>query len=228
MFQQQTTNFDLGIILKARFAYRNISTKLEINDDDFLFYSRIDLRKDFINFAYLGDEPNFRPTAHAPGGWKLHVAIDDRNSNNVARAWDLIVDILIEQRICESKVIKPDVLFWNDASQCGKQITIYQFYNPSRDWNRIINQIESRLRTGDDYSEIPRGRFSPTDRPIPESRYISYRNDLSQNGEYAMTVFETMRFPEHIRYNSFNRPNPFANIVIQSAPATYAVNLSTT
>ena len=43
-----------------------------------------------------------------------------------------------------------------------------------------------------------------------------------------MTVFETMRFPEHIRYNPFNRPNPFANIVIQSAPATYAVNLSTT
>lgn len=224
MFQQQTTtNFDLST-LKALFVYGNISTKLEINDDDFLFYSRIDLKKDFINFAYIGDEPNFRPTAQSPGGWKLHVAIDDRNLENLSRAWNLIVDILIEQRICESKIIKREVSFWNNASQCGKQITIYQFYNPNRDWNSIINQIESRLCTGDEYGEIPRGQFSPTDRLIPESRYISYRNDLSQNGEYAMATSETMQFPEAIRYNPFNRPDPFASIVIQPAPAMDEVN----
>ncbi len=160
---------------KKLFVYKNISTQKRLSDEDFTFGSQIDPRKEFIGFGYIGDDSAFRPTVRAPGGWKLHIAVDDRDSENIAQAWDVIKDILIEWWIVESKVVKPGISFASDAMQCSKQITIYQFFNPERDWQAIIQEIELRLTR----AEIRSGQFSPTDKPITNSRYTAYRNDLS-------------------------------------------------
>ena len=197
------------------FSYRNISAKKRLNDKDFIFFSCIEANTSFIKFAYIGGDQQFVSTNNAPGGWKLHIAIDDSIKGNVALAWDQIVGILIEQRIAESKVLKPGESFTHmNQIQSGKQITIYQFFNPNRNWNLIVNQIESRLRN----ANIVPGRFSLTDKSIVSSQYISYRNDLSKDGKYAITAQEAMKHPEDIRYNPFGRSDPFINISVQSTP----------
>lgn len=185
---------------------------------------------DYIGFAYIGDDPAALPPptrlnkSLPPGGWKLHIAIDDSEREEfdyVARAWDLIISILIEHRICESKVIKPCISFMKDELQIGKQITIYQFLNPNRDWLVIINQIETSLNKGDQYGPIKSGLISPTDKTINGSKYISYRNDLSQDRTRSVSAKEVMRYLKeaekspHIKlYNPFGRPDVFENIAI--------------
>ncbi|MEA2076880.1 MAG: hypothetical protein U9O95_02565 [Candidatus Marinimicrobia bacterium] len=218
MFRTQSTdNLDK---LKELFTYRNISGTDELNDDDFTFYSRIEQKKAFIKFAYIGDDSLYLPKlSHGqkslpPGGWKLHIAIDDKNPENIVKAWDIIKDILIDQRIAEAKVIKPGVSFASDVTQCGKQITIYQFFNPERDWNAIIHEIELRLMR----AEIHAGQFSPTDKPVTGSMYITYRNDLSEDSGHIIDSGKTMGFPEDKRYNPFERPDPFVDIKIQLQP----------
>ncbi len=211
MFQQQTTNFDLNA-LKVLFSYENISSNIQVCDNDITFGSHKEPETDFIKFGYIGEDLHFRPTNNNPGGWKLHIAINDSVNQGVevARAWNIILDILIEQRISMSKVIKPGVfLTHKDKAQAGKQITIYQFFNPNRDWNLIINQIESRLRD----SNIAQGQFSLTDRPISQSRYISYRNDLTQDGKHSMLYQTAMQYPESIRFNPFGKEDPFVNFI---------------
>lgn len=201
--------------LASQFSYRNISAKKRLNDKDITFFSYIEANTSFIKFAYIGDDQQFVSTNNAPGGWKLHIAIDDSVEGNVALAWDQIISILIAQRIAESKVLKPGELFTHmNQTQSGKQITIYQFFNPNRNWNLIANQIESRLRNA---SIVP-GRFSLTDKPIVGSQYISYRNDLSQDGKHAITAQEAMKYLEDVRYNPFGSPDPFLNISVQFTP----------
>lgn len=212
--------------LKSMFTYEDISTTRALHDEDYTFGSRIEDDTDFIRFAYIGEDLRYKPKLPSgarifpPGGWKLHIAIDDTDPENVASAWDIVKDILIEQRIAESKVIKQGKSFVHDEMQCGKQITIYQFFNPERNWSFIINSIERRLLSAGIRS-VP---FSPTDKPIPDSHYITYRNDLSEDGRRAMDSREVMtRFPLEKRYNPFghlssvdpSRIDPFINIRIE-------------
>jgi len=78
----------------------------------------------------------------------------------------------------------------------------------------IVNEIESRLLN----ASIAPAQFSPTDKPITGSKYITYRNDLNENGTRAMTAMEVMKYPPEGRYNHFNRPDPFAGIEIKPHP----------
>ena len=164
-----------------------------------------------------------------PGGWKFHIAVDDTNPENLSKAWNIVKDILIEYRIAQAKVIKPGVSFAKDTTQYGKQITIYYYFNPApqRDWDKILNEIDNQLFKADIRPVHPdmKKRFSPTDRPITNSRYISYRNDLSKDSESVLDSKTVMGFPEAIRYNPFGRLDPFASISIreqpESEPATH-------
>lgn len=201
---------------KAIFSYTNVVGNKTLEDDpnplSTNFFSRHDPKKVFIDFSYIGER--FAPAAeHAKqkGGWKLHIAVDDRAPGNLVLAWNLIKDILIDYRLAQSKIIKPEVSFMSDPLQCGKQITIYQYYNPDRDWNRVINDIERTLR----HNNVAPGAFSPTDAPISHSLYIAYRNDLNRLGKDTIDAREAMRYPPETRYNPFNhQPNPFNGIVV--------------
>jgi len=129
MFQQScvptSTNLER---IKKLFTYALISTAenpICDDDDNPDFCSQRDSTA-FIKLSYFGTDPGFSAKPpFAKGGWKLHIAIEDRTEGNVDKAWNMIKDILIEQRISTSKVIKPKVSFANDTTQCGKQITIY-------------------------------------------------------------------------------------------------------
>jgi len=199
---------------KERFIYERISAVTNLVSDDNCFYSHIDSGTAFIGFGYVGEDPHFTPPAEtliegkAPsGGWKLHLAIDDTIPGNVAKAWNAIKDILIEERIVECKVIKKELSFARDMDQCGKQITIYQFFNPNRDWGKIINQIECALLRND----VRPGRFSPGDQPIQGSRFISYRNDLSSNRTCSIRPREARG-----NYNPYGHPDPFIGIAVSA------------
>lgn len=210
---------DVGLEkIKVLFTYDLISTAenpICDNDDIPDFVSQRDSTA-FIKLSYFGTDPRFSAKPpFAKGGWKLHIAIDDVIPGNVARAWNIIKDILIEERISTSKVIKPGESFVDDVTQCGKQITIYQFFNPERNWGVIINEIEGRLLSA---GIVPAPEFSPTDRPIIGSRYITYRNDLSENGRFVIDSRKAMSYQESTRFNPFNRPDPFANIRISHQP----------
>lgn len=65
------------------------------------------------------------------------------------------------------------------------------------------------------------GQFSPTDRPVMDSRYITYRNDLSEDAQRAMDSKEITRdYPKDRQYNPFGRPDPFVGIKIRPQLAT--------
>ncbi len=201
------TTFDIAQ-MRALFTYDKISTQKRMHDENYMFGSWVQ-ETIFISFGCIGENPEVK----APGGWKLHIAVNDIIPGNVAKAWDSVLNILIEQRICQSKVIKPNMSFMHDKRQCGKQITIYQFFNPSRDWDEIVHQIEGLLHNSAG-GAVAEGTFSPADRQIPGSRYISYRNDLNKAGSDVISASGTVRFSEGRRHNPFGRPDPFAGIVI--------------
>ena len=187
----------------------------------------------FIEFGYIGSDPSYTPkspsgqTKFTPGGWKLHIAVDDTDPENLAKAWNIVKNIFIEYRIAQAKIIKSGISFAEDITQYGKQITIYYFYNPApqRDWDKIINEIDDQLDKAGIEPVHPdmAKRFSPTDRPITNSRYISYRNDLSEDSQHVLDSTTVMGFPEDKRYNPFGRPDPFASISVrlQSEPTTH-------
>lgn len=196
--------------VKAIFTYSTISKSKFIVDPSASFSSSIN-DKSFINFGYVGDNPAVLPPPGASSihsGWKLHLAIYDADGDNVAKAWDALKDILINYRIAESKVIKPGISFSQDPIQYGKQITIYQFYNPNRDWARIVNEIETALRLND----IRPAACSPSDKRIPGSNYISYRNDLDKDNKSNLDAKAAMK--TSCPYNPFSREDPLIGIVI--------------
>lgn len=134
----------------------------------------------FRSLSYGGEEPTIFDFSNDDVGWKIHIAIDDRNNINIARAWNLVIKNIVLRYRLMSKVIKSNVIFYGHESQSGKQVTIYHCGTPNRAWGQIIRALEILLRRID----APIGQFSPADRVILGSRYISYRNDKDKNGKY--------------------------------------------
>lgn len=136
---------------------------------------------------------------------EIHIAVP---VDDVGTTWDIVKDILIDERIAETKVVQPGIVF--DELERGKQITIYQFCNPNRDWEMILQRIEIALRKAYKEGYIHRGQFCSSDRPIPESLFLAYRNDARRDGSY-ISEKAAMKFA--IPYNPFGQPDdPFSNI----------------
>ena len=158
------------------FSYAKLFNTTNVETDFQVIFSEASA---FIDF-YCND---FKDNATA--GWKLHIAVDDEY-NNLAAAWNLVKDILIGYRIPHSKVVKPNVQLSTDKLQHGKQITIYipeaDDLIKELDWALIVYKIELSLRSykGVGITTEKLG-FSPSDKAIPGSKYISYRNDSDLN-----------------------------------------------
>lgn len=161
---EATSERDLESI-KPLFRYARIIAERRIVDRDdaaefMSFRERI-----FVSFGYIGDDERFAPPlgmGRLQSGWKIHIAV---SQDNVEAAWDIVKDILIDERIAEVKVVRPGVVF--DEFERGKQITIYQFCNPDRNWEMILQRIENALREAYRAGIIHIGRFCTSDRQIP-------------------------------------------------------------
>lgn len=149
----------------------------------------------FISFGYKDNETEINV------GWKAHISIDDSDKENLAKAWDLVKDVIIDEKLV-SKVVVPDANFYNDPVQCGKQITIYCHMTPAKDWEDIFHRIENALCVED----IKASTFSPSDKPLPGSAFLSYRNDDNGNGNYIASDHD---------YNPASHDDIFDNIQIQ-------------
>jgi hypothetical protein len=84
----------------------------------------------FMGVEYLSQTLNESDLNPPTKGWKFHISVDDTKPCNLEKAWDLIVDVLIPLEVEKFKVCKPNIhLSWDDDSQRGKQITIYDYQN---------------------------------------------------------------------------------------------------
>jgi hypothetical protein len=89
-----------------------------------------------------------------------------------------------------SKVVQNAVKLAEMAeNQRGKQITIYQHFNPELVWKDVIKEITEELAKGG----VRPGYAPPSDRPMRGTNYVYYRNDAAEDktkykkGTYAPT-----------------------------------------
>lgn len=111
----------------------------------------------------------------AQNGWKLHVAIDDSDPKNIAKGWDLVVDILAKHEIAEFKIIRPyHKLSIEEEAECGNQISIYCFAEKEeKNWPKIVEEISETLEK----NQIVPSPKSPINKFIKGTPYVTFRND---------------------------------------------------
>jgi hypothetical protein len=186
--------------LNQLFTYENVvdflieKKKPILYDKKQLFGARIE--REFIEFGYIGDK-------QADAGWKAHLAIDDKDKSNLSRAWNILKNIFIEEKL-HVKVVQPKADFFKDPYQFGKQITIYCYNTPNADWRNIFAKIESALL----HANIREFTFDKIDRPLPGSKYITYCNDSDELGNYIPAEKRTS-------YNTGNFEDPFINFNLE-------------
>lgn len=121
-------------------------------------------------------------------GWKMHIGIDDATPGNLERGWNCIQQLLIEKQIKNGKIVctsrpeyTPLASTRTDGALYGKQITIY-CYAQAKDlhtpemrefWQTFATDITNALRE----NNIRCAPLPTSDRAIPGSEYISYRDD---------------------------------------------------
>lgn len=156
------------------------------------------LRK--LNISFCSSLKQSEPT-----GWKIHIAVDDSKHSNIATAWNIVKYIAIKENLGCCKVIQVGThISPTNVIGTGKQITIYHFYSPDRDWQLIIQQMEDALiKAG--VKPILR---SIKDKPIEGSIFFSYRNDKDKNGKY-------LKAENCVGYNDVNDIDPLVNIKIR-------------
>ncbi|MGE3919583.1 MAG: hypothetical protein AB7F64_01330 [Gammaproteobacteria bacterium] len=154
---------------------------------------------------YARDTSNF-PNIRQKVGWKFHVSLNQDQANdgtNLAKGWDIVNEVLRTHHCPEWKIIA------SPSANVGasKQITIYacKDHKSSDEWQPILQAIEEQL-TEAKIKPDPAG-FCDTDRRIPGSRFIAYRNDSSPQGHYL---------PEShaISYNDSGQTDPYDTLAL--------------
>lgn len=122
------------------------------------------------------------PHLNKKRGWKIHISVDDSpgKKENLMSAWDIVKDILIENKIETAKVVIPTANFSiSSAHQYGKQITLFCHSDPhsydAEFWKNILQKIETAFC-------LHGIRPDPTatyhhESTITGSKYFTYRND---------------------------------------------------
>lgn len=114
-------------------------------------------------------------------GWKFHFSIA-QDSNNVEKAWDVLVPILLKHKVGQSKVIKPE-----HHSEASKVIAVYTFNGgPKLDqWEPFLAEVESAFKE----QQINPGE-KIYEHKIEGSDYIYYRNDAGIDGKYVADEYK--------------------------------------
>ena len=180
-------NSEKGEVPNKKFSYENYKKRGEKHF--FVKKSYFDLKVEWTGYPKSGfywlqySMPQESKPVLIPFGYKFHIGVNDSegSEDNLARAWDLIKDIMIKHDITRCKVVGPEGHFsTNDAEkQYGKQITIYATEDPRRDdigfWQDILQEVESAL-IANDIAPDPNSERN-TEPTIDGSQYTRYRND---------------------------------------------------
>lgn len=174
---------------------------------------------DFFSIDYM---PNRISNHHCKfmNGWKFHISINDNRGklDNLAKAWDLIKDILIKHKVQAFKVVIPNALFAEGdekKQQYGKQITIHQYQDERANqpdfWQKVLQEIESQLQLAN--IEPDPNANKNHDFNIEGSRYISYRNDAQMSHPYlvyarCMQYFQNIPQARKVNYSIFDSLSP--------------------
>lgn len=141
--------------------------------------------------------------------WKFHVSV---HQGQVRDAWNLIANYLINHGDdFKAKVAGPELVsrFSDPAHrQAGKMIAIYAVRDVRAEvWKGILKDIEELLRA----DEIRPGCVVKSDRKIPGSLYIYYRND---GGKKPFSADEMNKVPPQDLYNPRHAPDPYSTFEI--------------
>ncbi|MBX9586970.1 MAG: hypothetical protein K2X50_06900 [Gammaproteobacteria bacterium] len=116
-------------------------------------------------------------------GWKFHLSIA-QNSENVEKAWDVLLPLLIKHKVGQAKVVKPE-----HPSEASKVIAVYTFNGgPKLDqWEPFLKDVESAFK---DCKIDPGEKIF--EHKIEGSEYIYYRNDAGFDGKYVADEYKFM------------------------------------
>lgn len=206
------------------FSYENLNQKLihenaiQIKDLETKYYARRGDDK-FIgssSFIFLGCNDN--PGEETKEGdiasryeLKFHVSLPEWDREKYAQGWDIIKDIVIENRVSCSKIAHEEIrMSEGSGTQRGKDVTIYAKYHPDKDarfWLDIAEKITMKLRD----NQIPPGyptleTGSRRDFKLLGSNYISYRyerSDIPENNDIMRGL--------SINVSNQEAPRPFNN-----------------
>jgi len=189
--------------------------KDHIEIDDFI--SSVSKNKFFISFGLNNLKSNESDGVYAlrTCGWKFHISINDKEPNNIKEGWNLVKDILIEHRVYNSKVVPQGKVMEEQVIddepigvQRGKQITIYAFYQPEKDWAPILQEITKALAN----NHIEPSYRAPGDREVKGSNYITYRCDGIYNDKKG-----NCPFPRGVPWTDYSNEigeDPFKDISV--------------
>lgn len=197
--------------------------------------------RDFFTLTY---QRSTSLTKKHEQGWKFHISIDDaindnsddvKNgySNNLARGWNIVKDVLVKYEIYHAKAVKPGCNFSTDLdkAQHGKQITTYQNLDARADnpifWGMVLAEIESALIAAK--VKPCRNNVLNKDLKIPSSnnpdsagnsQYCSCRNDFGVKSKnlwclYLASYLKSLSEVEQQQYAFFE------SIELSSFQATY-------
>lgn len=141
-------------------------------------------------------------------GWKIHIALEDTNSDNTHSAWNCLVGIFIEERISLVKLIRSENVPLDGEvhpNERGRQITIYSQLDSlsTGERQRILQRINDVLVAND----IEPARHSAVCRRIQGSSYLSYRHDGTSENYIAARGANS--------YNPLNAVDTYSRIRIE-------------
>ena len=171
--------------------------------NDFLD-ARVTEKSGYIDFDHR--DPLNPSTSLQKFGWKLAISLGHEPKDNIEKAYNLIKDILTDNKVCSAKVVCPEYASQMYPDQQGKEIRIYPYANPpNTDWAKIITDISLVLNQ----NGITPGSCAKGDRPIEGSPYVTYRNDAKPGTNNLQGVR-----PNEVGYdyNPSKSPDPFSNI----------------
>lgn len=116
-------------------------------------------------------------------GWKFHLSVaQDEKKENLKKAWNALVPILLKYKVGETKIVKDELV--QDAN---KAITVYTFNGgPKLDqWEPFLKEVESAFK---EHGVVPGEEIY--ENHVTGSEYIYYRNDAGPNGEYVEDKYD--------------------------------------
>jgi hypothetical protein len=143
-------------------------------------------------------------------GWKFHVSVSPEDRQ---KAFEIILDEATKGKLGAFKVANEGTtasMADSEFIQRGKMFTLY--YRGEGNFHELANNIDVRLEAAGVSPSEP----VLNDMPVKGSRYMYYRNELDQAGEYvsAKTIAE---LPAEQRYNPGGRPDPFRKFDLSNA-----------
>ncbi len=165
--------------LKEFIAVAKLSANIDVSSTstkDFIYFTNDKCTREKTLEKYKNNPEGVKCTVL---GLKFHISLPEDNDILRLKAWIIISDILIDNKINSFKTIQHGERMSKDPNQRGKDITIYANFNPELDiqsWSHILKQITQSLTN----EKIPPGFRTPNlidnpEKPIAGSNYITYR-----------------------------------------------------